>query len=262
MQIHRLPPPPNSLAILRILEDEDGLLAHMGVEVGSLSTFYSMDRPGLGEILSLAVTDSKEDGEDYIHAQVRLKDAYFNVFEGFSIHQATGSRRLRVQVTQPSYLMDSVIRFVFPLLRVKSVSIGGRVIPWQKRNHYHQYLAEDSLVCLTNGSRIIFRPKAVRTPKGMALFVYFRDEPDAWVFHIRMLAIQPTNTVVRGCNSWFNAPFSPFFQKIARAIPGFLDRTLYVRERVSQRIPFQTNGGILMLPKQWLEFSVEWEIEE
>jgi hypothetical protein len=225
----------------------------LGVEVGSLSTFYSMEAPALGKAeLPVRVTATPVADSLNLSALVTLPDATLLVTE----HQSPMGRRLQVTALQDSLLMDAVLRYRIPLALAHKVYLGNHELPWRRANKYHQAEGRYALIEGPDGVTRQLTPFLGQAPKGMALFTYLRDEPEGWVLHIRLRAECPDRYSVRGCHRLYNRPFPAWAQSCLSRIPGFLARTLYLRERVSQRIPFQTNGAILLPRGAALDFGV------
>lgn len=228
----------------------------LGVEVGSLSSFYSMEDPSLGKVklpVPLSVRTSARTLR--LAAQVSLPDATLLVVET----QSDCGRRLRVHTLEDSLLMDAVLRFRIPLELAHKVYLDDRELPWLRSNRYHQIAGARARIERAGGETLLLTPILHRAPAGMTLFTYLRDEPQGWVLHVRLRAERPDRYSVRGCHRLYNRPFPAWAQFVLSRIPGFLTRTLYLRERVSQRIPFQTNGAVRMPRGSILDFEVVWE---
>lgn len=226
----------------------------LGVEVGTLSTFYSMENPALGNVaLPARVLIQEAEGGLSLDASVCLPDATLRVTE----HQLQdGGRSLRVEALEDSFLMDAVLRFRIPLDLVRKVYLGEREIPWRRANKYHQEAGVSALIEQTDGGACLLEPVLRQAPEGMTLFTYLRDEPEGWVLHVRLRAERPDAYSVRGCHRFYNKPFPAWLQAVFARTPALLSRTLYLRERVSQRIPFQTNGAVFLPRGSVLDFGV------
>lgn len=225
----------------------------LGVEVGSLSSFYSMENPSLGKVeLPVPVTATQVEGSLNLSARVSLPDATLLATE----QQSPLGRRIQVSALEDSLLMDAVLRFRIPLELAHKVYLGDRELPWRRENKYHQVAGVSARIEKADGSVLQLEPVLHHAPAGMALLTYLRDEPEGWVLHIRLRAERPDRYSVRGCHRLYNRPFPAWVQSCLRRIPGFMERTLYLRERVSQRIPFQTNGAVFMPRGSSLDFGV------
>ncbi len=165
-------------------------------------------------------------------------------------------RTLSVTALADSLLMDAVLRFEIPLDGVAQVSLGDEVIPWARANHYHQRPACRATVSLKDGSYWSATPCNAVLPVGMSLLTYVRDEPDRWILHARARAERPDVYSLRGCSRWYNRPFPAWCQRVLAKAPRLASRLLYLRERVSQRIPFQANGAVLLKAGETLSFGV------
>ena len=231
--------------------------AILGVEVGTLSTFFSMQHPELGqcEVLSRTVTESDTARE--LRYRIRYPDGLLDIHEV----EERDQRRLEITALEPSRLMDAVLRFVFPLHAVEDVRMNDELVEWRRKNRYHQKVGGRVRIKLANGRAFRFEVQAHGLPAELSQVTYVRDEPNAWVFHVRCLALRPTETLVRGCLSWYNRPLPDWFQRLWARVPGLARATLYLRERVSQRIPFQTNGAVVLRPGQRFGVSVRWVAE-
>lgn len=231
--------------------------AWLGLEIGSLSTFFSGERPALGNIRIEQAhhwEPSAHQGRELIY-DVRYPDARLHLQE-VELEQA---RQLSVRALGDSLLMDAVLRFVFPLSEVRAVVLNNRPIPWKRQNKYHQEAAAIAKIQLKDGTWRTFVPlRDGELPEGLELLTYVRDEPDAWVLHIRVRANQPTHFQIRGCSRWYNKPLPAWAQRLLNRMLLLQRTTLYIRERVSQRIPFQTNGAVYLPRGTSFRFGVRW----
>jgi hypothetical protein len=213
-----------------------------------------MENPSLGKV-QLPVETSMQGSDQALDlsALVNLPDATLRVTER---QLDTGERRLCVEALEDSLLMDAVLRFRIPLSLAHKVYLGERELPWQRLNKYHQEPGVTARIVQPDGVSCQLEPVLYQAPAGMTLFTYLRDEPDGWVLHIRLRAERPDAYSVRGCHRFYNKPFPAWAQALLSRIPTFLSRTLYLRERISQRIPFQTNGAVFLPRGAVLDFGV------
>lgn len=229
----------------------------LDLEVGSLATFFSGDHPARGAVSVPRELVAEKDGRRELSYEVIYPDGRLRITE-----TETGSRRvLRIEALDDSLVMDAVIRFVLPLNVVNAVALNETVIPWRRQNRYHQVERAIARIDFNDGSALQLRPftESEGLPPGLFLMTYLRDEPEAWILHIRVRANKPTHFSTRGCVRWYNKPFPGWAQAVFRKIPGFYAATLLIRERVSQRIPCQTNGAVLLKRGAAFEFGVTWE---
>ncbi len=241
-----------------------GEIVRCGIEVGALDSFFSMEKPNLTKDRKAIIRTTKdpESCDSWvIRAEVEISGASFDLEEVGSVLLGSGFRKLKITMIKDSRLMDAVIRFVFPLSVVEGAFLGKRCLPHKRQNRYHQVPIRNVLMKLTSGSTITFKPIVAECPIGMAPFVYLRDEPDAWVFHVRLQATRPDVFVFKGCSRFYNKPFPAWMQQLVSSVPGFFRQTLYIRERISQRIPFQTNGAVLLEKGSRVSLSVAWEVQ-
>lgn len=227
------------------------------IEVGSLATFFSADKPTRGAVtVSQVAVTSTADARVLTYA-VRYPDASLRITE----REQANARTLKIEALEDSLLMDAVIRFVLPLSEVNTVALNENIIEWKRQNKYHQVEGATAQVRLKDGRILRLRPHCERQglPAGLAPMTYLRDEPEAWILHVRLRANQPTHFSTRGCVKGYNKPFPQWAQALFKAIPGFHRATFLIRERLSQRIPFQTNGAVQLKKGEAIEFGVTWE---
>lgn len=226
--------------------------AELGVEVGSLSTFFSMQHPRLGALEVLRLVDEHQPERRRLLREVRMADAHLLIEET----EQADYRTLTVTALDDSLLMDAVLRFEIPLEQVAQASLGNEVIAWARANHYHQRPACRATVRLKDGTYWSATPCNAVLPVGMSLLTYLRDEPDRWILHVRARAERPDVYSLRGCTRWYNKPLPAWCQRVLSKAPRLASRLLYLRERVSQRIPFQANGAVRLKAGEALSFSV------
>lgn len=230
-----------------------------GIEVGSLSTFFSAERPALGAVTHLhSFLDGAEASATsrLIVNEVQMADAHLKIEE----LEHANKRTLRVTALQDSQLMDAVIRFVFPLAKVERVAMNDKTIPWARRNFYHQYENGQATIHLKDGRkwRFTVTVEGDGLPRGMHQMTYLRDEPNDWVLHARVRANEPDFFSLRGCMRWYNKPLPGWVQTLWNKLPALANATLHIRERISQRIPLQTNGAVLLKKGQSILFTAHW----
>lgn len=226
-----------------------------GIEIGSLTTFYSLENIALGDARytkELTTKFGKETTE--LTASIKLPDATFR----FTEIETNASRELSIVILDTSVLMDAVLRFTFPVELVDCVLMDGKEVKWARKNRYHQKTCPEIEIRLKTGDYLKFKMYANNLPANMELLGYVRDEPTKWVMHIRARAKIPDVVLFRGCHAWWNKPAPMFFQKILKKFPSLLQKTLYIRERISQRIPFQTNGAVLLNKGTNFKLGVSW----
>jgi hypothetical protein len=230
-----------------------------GVEIGTLDTFFSFENSKLGNAqLDHETFEKNGDGGWRYKSHIKFVDAHLKVSEEGCADQSSGSRTLNVEALENSRLMDAVLRFVIAKDQVQSAFIGDREIIHQRRNHYYQYPLDQVTINLKNGAVLTFHPVPSVLPRGFENVVYLRDEPEKWILHIRALAMAPSYYVLKGCTRWYNRPFPAVVQHILLRFPWLSTRLLYVRERISQRIPIQVNGAVDLPKGCRIQLAVHW----
>jgi hypothetical protein len=238
----------------------EGPFALTAVEVGTLATFFSSEDEGVGY--------ASREGFRWVHTPrgnswemtslVRYDDAFVDVKETGHLEGAAGHRSLVISAREDSFLMDAVLRFVIPLEKIEHVQVGSVTVRHRRANRYHQTAMCPVVFRTRSGRTVTFTPRCSSVPPGMEPLVYVRDEQDRWVFHVRLLAVRPARTLLKGCHRLFNKPFPKWAQRFASRFPRLIARTLYLRERVSQRIPFQANGAVLVERGSSFTLEVSW----
>lgn len=232
-----------------------------GIEIGALDTFFSFENHKLGK--AKVKQDSFEvqnNGKWFYTSRIQFSDALLMVSEEGQADQTCGRRVLKVEAMENSRLMDAVVRFVLDKDQVKSAFIGPHEIIHQRQNRYHQYPLDQITLHLNNGLALSFQPIASVLPPGFNHVVYLRDEPDKWILHIRALALDPSHYVLKGCTRWYNRPFPLIVQRILLGSTWLRSRLLYVRERISQRIPVQVNGAADLPKGSIIQLAVQWTV--
>ncbi|MGE0111607.1 hypothetical protein [Aquabacterium sp.] len=231
----------------------------LGLEIGSLSTFFSFENNELGSARIKAEVFEKGVADDWLYqSEIQFSDAHIKVSEEGCANQLEGRRILRVVALDDSRLMDVVLRFVIDKRSVQSAFIGSREIMHKRRNRYHQYFSDKVRIFFKNGEVMTFNPVFSVLPAGFEHVVYLRDEPEKWILHIRALALAPSHYVLKGCSRWYNRPFPFAIQRILLGSQWIRSRLLYVRERISQRIPFQVNGAADLPKGSVIQLGVHW----
>ena len=234
-----------------------------GIEIGTLESFYSFENASLGLVDQETAISLKHDACWSTRGKLKFKTAHLSFIENGSLQKNEGLRTLDISAKETSYLMDSVIRFVIPKQIVRSAKVGQRTITHEKRNRYHQYPLDEVTLSLTNGASINFYPQKFFLPRGFAAVVYLRDEPRSWVLHYRALALDPCSHTLKGCCRLYNKPIPRILETlIFKLIPRLRKDLLYIRERVSQRIPFQVNGAAKIGQDERIFMSVLWRLDD
>lgn len=253
----------DGLRTLCIYDASCGFSMFLGIEIGTLESFFSFEKEALGQAKQTDALARADSASWAFDADLHFESAHVHISERGEVGGNGGRRTLSVRAWEHSHLMDSVLRFVIPKGLVKEARIGDRVIAHERRNRYHQFPADT--VSLRLGSQAVLRffPEAANLPLGFAPLVYLRDEPDDWILHFRALAIEPDEFVLKGCSRWYNRPIPPALQKAAfSAFPSLRQRLLFVRERVSQRIPIQVNGAATVQTGKTLSMAVRWVMQD
>ena len=231
------------------------------MEIGTLSTFFSMEANQLGRArVEHTEQERDEEGTGAIaRCVVHYPEGDIGVEERVNLDHASGTRTLALTALSDVWLMDVVHRMVFSLSDVRMIRIGGEVIPHARRNRYHQRPMCPVSVTMQEGVTLRLEGRAAGGPAGMDPVVYVRDEPGLWIVHFRLLATRPERVVLKGCHRLYNRPFPGWIQGAARRAPSLLRKALYVRERVSQRIPFQANGAVMVPKGHEARLTTRWE---
>lgn len=247
---------------LHLSDPTQGYGLDLGIETGTLESFFSFENRALGTATEQSDRFYSDGANWAFDAEIAFETASVMLRETGAATAMGGYRNLQLRARGGSSLMDCVQRFVVPKSQVKTARIGAKIIAHTRRNFYHQFPAEEVTLTLQSGVVLRFTPDLIPLPKGFAHMVYLRDEPEAWILHFRALALAPDRYVLKGCSRWFNRPVPQAVQNVVFAIPGLRDGLLYIRERLSQRIPFQVNGAVDMMLDDVLELSVRWRVED
>lgn len=232
----------------------------LGIEVGSLETFFSFENPQLGDIYlpDGAIFSGSENGWQ-IEACPVFSDANILIAEGACLSDLGGLRRLTVSSDRDTLLMDSVLRFTFDKVRVKAAYLNETKIKHRSENRYHQRASCNVRIEFKSGWSLDFCPTGAEIPQGMECVTYLRDERQRWVLHFRALSIRPTHYLLKGCHRLWNRKLPGLLQALLLSCPAAVRHLLYVRERVSQRIPIQLNGAVALRAGERISLGVEWK---
>jgi hypothetical protein len=253
----------DGLRMLCIDDTSRGLSMSLGIEIGTLESFFSFEKQALGRARQTNALASADNASWAFDADLGFEAAHVHVSERGGVDGNEGHRTLCVRAQERSHLMDSVLRFIIPKVLVKQARIGSRGIAHERRNRYHQFPADIVELHLVSGAILRFYPEKMDLPTGFAPLVYLRDEPDDWILHFRVLALAPDALMLKGCSRWYNRPFPPVLQRAAfSAFPRLGQRLLFVRERVSQRIPIQVNGAATVEAGETLSLAVRWVMQD
>lgn len=236
---------------LQVIDFGNGLACGHSVEIGFIDTFYSSRQPDLGNII---VRDSRLDGNVF-RAQVAYCDQIF------SLANQLNERSVALNLTPVTdlWLMDAVLRFVFSSADIAAVVIGDRRLTHMRKNRYHQYDMQAVRLVTTDGREITLHGTTGSLPRGFKPVVYARDEHGKWIIHFRVIAAEPERVIVKGCHRLYNKAFPKWIQNLCQWT-GLSSRLLYLRERYSQRIPFQSNGAATVSLGQDIRISCSWNI--
>ena len=247
---------------LHLSDPTQGYDLDLGIETGTLESFFSFENRALGTATEQSARFYSDGARWAFDAEIAFETASVTLHETGFATAVGGQRRLRLCARGRSHLMDCVQRFVIPKSQVKTARIGTNVIAHKRRNFYHQFPADEVALTLRSGAVLRFTPDQTGMPAGFSHVVYLRDEPEAWILHFRALALAPNRYVLKGCSRWFNRPVPKVMQEVLFAVPGLRDRLLFIRERLSQRIPFQVNGAAELAPDEGLDLGVHWRVED
>ena len=248
---------------LKVSGRDSSYLFNLGIEIGTLETFFSFENRLLGKSSQKNLT-FKSDAESWeFGGEIIFQKAHIQVSERGIVSKGNGERTILINAINHSLLMDCVLRFVIPKEQIKVAKIGSQIIKHERRNKYHQFASNEVELILYSGYVIKFTPFEVNLPEGFSSVVYLRDEPKDWILHFRALSLSPSEYSLKGCIRWFNRPFPIVIQRfIFKVFPGVRQRLLYVRERISQRIPIQVNGASVLRAGEAIKMSVRWEVKD
>ena len=223
----------------------------VSTELGFIDTFFSSTNPEFGKLSQLKVI-SKPNGSI---SHVTSANGKVSIEETF----IPNGREIKIRILNETLLMDAVQRFVFKKNDVSKVYVGNRLFLHKNENYYHQLPADIVRFEFNNGTSISFLPYFHCVEQKFSPLVYVRDEKGMWIFHIRLLATKPDSLTFKGCHRLYNKPFPKIIQSIAHFLK-INKATLYIREKLSQRIPFQTNGAVKVQSNTNLAIGVKWII--
>lgn len=228
---------------------DNNFIVDCSVEVGFIDTFFSSRNPELGDVVYRKSVNESHD--------VFLFGRYsYSVLA--TDHYTRNNRLLMLEFQEDSLLMDIVQRFVIRKDSVDYININNKHHFHKRKNIYYQYDACDVEIKSKDGCRYLFKPSYDCEISGFRPVVYVRDEPDQWIFHVRLLSTKPDVFLFKGCSTYYNKPFPLLVQNVFSFL-GLMHPLLYVRERYSQRIPFQANGASVIKKGSKIVIKTSWE---
>lgn len=233
-----------------VIKIENKYQIQTGVETGFIDTFFSSANPALGKIIY-----NKNESDEAIIYNFGEDDYDITATDRIK----ASSRELTYVFNKDVHLMDMVQRFILKKEDVKYIIIGDKKIYHARRNFYHQFMKQSVQFHLKDGEVLIFTPTIHCDQKSFSPLIYVRDEPDSWIFHVRLLCTDPDFYSIKGCSSLYHGAFPSYIQNLCSFL-GILKPTLYIRERISQRIPFQTNGASKIPKGTKISLQCNWTI--
>ena len=244
-----------------------------GIEIGTLTTFYSRTHPNRGNLLinKNRVKYEKEKGVEII-SQIFLGGQRKDNIKALIIDEIKIEnnkkvrRKVKFKVQKGAIIRDLVVRYVLNSSLIKRVELEGRKFKHRFLNRYRQFETNFAKIEIANGKVEVRSEKKIsdnRLYSKIGSFFYFRDEPagdyypSPWIFHSRFLVKKPEIFCFKGCIPWFNKPFPLFLDKGLQKL-GFHKFFLNFRERTSQFFPFQVQGGIKIYKDTIFEIEDTW----
>jgi len=242
----------------------------LGIEYGTLTTFYSQRHPERGNVLkrnyNIAKLCEKEASittESYIKGYIQDEAEIF-IKDNLSLNGSTFTRITAFKSLRDSLIMDLVVRYVLFNEIIKSIEISGNNLMHASKNIYYQYPVNNACIYLDEGLKVeISSTKKIKERFGS--YLYFRDEgcwdykEKYWVFHSRILVNQPEETVIKGCHKFYNRPFPGFIDKMFKRLPLYM-YFHRIRENKCTWFPFQVNGAAWLKKGDELEITDTWRI--
>ncbi len=210
-----------------------GVEFRLSIEVGILDSFFSSTHPARGSGKIYGQHDSAE-GRELV---VKYPNTSLTVTDKFK----SNKRETKFKIDSDGLYMDMVQRWVVRKEDVCCWDVGGERIYHRRKNFYYQF-ACSSLTMVGKDGCIRFEPLVTINSTKLSPLIYVRDEPDCWIFHVRLLSEEPDVITVKGCSKFYSKVFPKFIRQFLKRY-GLDKRLLYVRERISQRIPFQAQGA-------------------
>jgi hypothetical protein len=190
---------------------------YWGVEMGSDHSFFSRTHSGwrvkqktvkehvLEDSFSLLQELELSRAQGILSIEEKCCDTEINRAHSFCAQES-------------SLLLDFVSRYVFPKEVFEKVLIDGNKVVHKNQNIYHQVLASDqsSVELIGKTLQATIQIKEIDCPASFTPYLYVRDEPGAWIVHIRLLPKVYKEIVTKINARWYN-----------RALPAWISRVLF-----------------------------------
>ena len=119
-------------------------------------------------------------------------------------------QKFSVKTDVKGYLMDFVVRFVWPKEDVERMAISDRVLSHRNSNVYNQYRTDTVKIYRKNERMLQLKSRATHS-SSVIKYMYVRDEKDLWIVHIRLMpswdSLNNGDTyILKNCVSWLKRP--------------------------------------------------------
>jgi hypothetical protein len=229
-------------------------------EVGDWHSFTSLTAKTNVPIQHSIETQTEETFHGEHRVDFQSGTALIERSESFS--GRTIDRSLTLTTPSRVSIGDFVARFVFRDATSSTAEIAGRHFEHRGQNRYHQFATDTATIRDTEGAFTITTVES-DLPKGMELFTYVRDEPpDTWVVHVRVLAIDGTDGMVR--LSYLPVTHISVIDWVVRNLPPLSRRLRYICERSSidsRWLPAQYVEWVTMDSEDRIYLGVHGEYE-
>lgn len=233
----------------------DRLVRDLGVEAGTLTTFFSRTHPDRGRLEEHETRVEQASGDSLVlqsrfllrgcrddEIRMRVRDTLERTENGFG-------RIVRFDAEAGSLVRDMVSRYVLDAEDAR-VTVGGRTFSHRGSNRYLQFPCAPSRI-RARGAEVRVETSFEAGGDAMEGLVYFRDEPAAdyrpgpWIFHERWMARRRDRTAT---NYAWRLGSGTVPETVHRLLEGAgAHRALMdARERTSPRLPVQTVGAALL----------------
>ncbi|OQX86409.1 MAG: hypothetical protein B6D55_06130, partial [Candidatus Omnitrophica bacterium 4484_70.2] len=242
-----------------------------GIEVGTLTSFYSRKNPELGNVKILEKKEKFENNNIYIQSKILIigekgDNAEVEIKDDIKFYDTTCMRKVIFKFCSDSTIRDVVSRYILNTKLIKRIKINNHWLTHKGKNKYYQFESEIANISLPTSCISFLSKKTIQPQNFEEKFkktLYFRDETvdssPVWIFHSRFLVKQPEIIIFKGCTKKYNKSF-PLFLNTLLLKTKFYKICLDIREKYSQKIPFQANGGIKVEKETTFIIEDEWKI--
>lgn len=171
---------------------------------------------------------------------IELSSGAVHLQQEETVQDASIEREISLTATEPIYLGDLVMRFVFQEEEKLKAIINGQEYEHRGSNYYYQYPVTKVQIKGSSGTFTIGL-EDYEIPENMEMFMYVRDEPpDRWIVHIRALSMNTAYGIVR----LYLPPFlnSRYLDYVVNKSSYLQSKLRYIRENLhidSKFIPIQ-----------------------